>query len=415
MKKILVMLVAFAMAFSLFAVTASADDVKTLDIIWWTDGAETISMQSLIDEYEAAHPDIKINLIDIAFSDLNQKLAMAIAGGEAPALTRATETTISQFHESMVDFADYADAAALKAFYPDAVGYLMYSGDQIAAIPMEVTANGMIINKTAFDQAGVSYPTKADEIWTWDEFKEALKTVVANSDVEFGMAIDNPSHRWMTMLYEFGGSLTKDGQGNMSSEESQNAIKFTKSLFDEDLAVSSVWLSGEDPNNLFRSGKLAVHISGTWMLQNYSENIKDFEWAVTYMPIGTTRSSVPGGKSISVLKGTGLEKEAAEFALWVTDKEQNAKYCLDSLFVSPRTDNATLDYPICKDAFAIFADELANTVPAAGIDFGYPGYSGQMYSELTNLWQDVLVGNITPEDMGAEFDELTNEILAELS
>ena len=65
MKKILVMLMAFAMVFSLFTVAASADDVKVLDIIWWTDGAETVSMQSLIDEYEAQHPDIKINLIDI--------------------------------------------------------------------------------------------------------------------------------------------------------------------------------------------------------------------------------------------------------------------------------------------------------------------------------------------------------------
>lgn len=127
--------------------------------------------------------------------------------------------------------------------------------------------------------------------------------------VKYGMVIDNPSHRWATILYEFRGSLANENGGNLSSPESMNAINFTKGLFDDGLAVSSIWLSGEDANNLFRSGQVAVHISGTWMIQNYNENIKDFEWGVTYMPKGTTRSSVPGGKNITAFKGTGCERK----------------------------------------------------------------------------------------------------------
>lgn len=256
----------------------AAKEPVVLDMMWWTDGSETMVMQELIDEYEQLNPNVTINLQEIAFDDLTTKLQMAIAGGEAPALSRCTESTISQLHGAMIDFADYVDGEELRSQYLDSVDYLYMSGDQICAIPTEVTANGMVYNKTAFEQAGVEVPSGPDDIWTWDEFKEELKKVVDNSDVQYGMVIDNASHRWCTMLYEFGGSMATEAGGNLSSEESLNAIKFTKDLFDSGLAVSSIWLSGEDPNNLFRSGQVAVHISGTWMMQNYDENIKDFQW-----------------------------------------------------------------------------------------------------------------------------------------
>lgn len=388
-----------------------------LNMMWWTDGAETAAMQKLIDQYESEHPGITIEIQEIAFTDLTQKLQMAISGGEAPALSRSTESTVAALHDAMIDFADYTDGEALRAQYLDSVDYLYMSGDQICALPTEVTANGMIYNKTAFDQAGVEVPTSPDDIWTWDEFKEALKKVVDNSDVQYGMVIDNSTHRWWTMLYEFGGSLLaeKDGklQGNLSSPESLNAINFTKQLFDEGLAVSSVWLSGEDPNNLFRSGQVAVQIAGTWMIQPYADGIKDFEWGVTYMPIGTTRSSVPGGKGITVFKGTGVEQEAVDFALWVADQQQNEQYCKEAMFVSPRVDNANIEYEVRPEAFAIFADELANTVPAAGIDFGVVGYSTVVGTELNDLWPEVLTGALSPEEMAAECDEISNEYLEE--
>lgn len=395
------------------APAATDEKEVVMDMIWWTDGNETVVMQALIDEYHELHPNITINLQEIAFDDLQTKLQMAISGGEAPALSRGTESTVSRMHDAMVDFADYTDVEALKAQYLDSVDYLYKSGDTVVAVPTEVTANGLIYNKTAFEKAGVAVPTGPDDIWTWDEFREALQKVMADGGVKYGLVIDNPSHRWSTMLYEFGGSLSNAEGGNLSSAESLNAIRFTKQLFDDGIAVSSIWLSGEDPNNLFRSGQVAAHLSGTWMIQNYDENIKDFEWGVTYMPIGTTRSSVPGGKNITAFKGTGCEQEAVDFILWVTAQEQNEKYCKECLFVSPRKDNAEIEYPVRAEEFAIFADELANTVPEVGVDFSMPGYAAVGFTDLQNLWPEVLAGKLSPEDMAAEVDADTLEFMKE--
>ena len=42
--------------------------------------------------------------------------------------------------------------------------------DVVKALPSDVTATGLFINTDLFDEAGVTYPTSEEDIWTWDEF-----------------------------------------------------------------------------------------------------------------------------------------------------------------------------------------------------------------------------------------------------
>lgn len=391
---------------------ANSGETKELDFLWFADGNETEVMQSLIDEYEAENPEIKINLQEVPFEDMSNKIMMSVSGGEAPALARTTDGIVAQVSEACVDFRDYVeDSDELLSQFMDSIQYQYVVDGKICGLPTEVTANGMIYNKTAFEQAGVEVPSGPDDIWTWEEFTEALTTVVNNSDVKYGMVIDNPTHRWCTMLYEFGGSLITEDGGNLSSPESLACIEFTKKLHDDGLVPQSVWLGGEDPNNMFRSGQVACHLSGTWMMQNYNENIKDFEWGVTYMPIEKTRSSVPGGKNLTAYEGSGYEQEAVDFILWVTAKEQNEKYCVDSLFVSPRLDNANIEYPFGSEYFAIFSDELNHTVDAAAFDWSHADVIAEIGTTLTDDWSAVISGQMTPEEMAAEIDELSNGVM----
>src|SRR5690606_35374603 len=108
----------------------------------------------------------------------------------------------------------------------------------------------------------------------------------------------------------------------------------------------------ENPNNLFRSGTVAAHWSGNWMISNYKD-IENFEWGVTYMPKQVQRSSVPGGKYIMAFQGSGVEEEAVKFIQYVSSKEVNAKYTSESFFISSRLDNAELEYEFGSEMFAV--------------------------------------------------------------
>lgn len=383
--------------------------VKQLDFFWWSDGQEGVAMQALIDEYESAHPGIQINLIEVPFADISNKIMMSVAGGEAPAITRTTEGISNNLYEAFVDFGQYTDAEAIKKQFISSIESYYVKNGKVISIPADVTANGLIVNKTMFDKAGVKLPTGPDDIWTWDEFKEALVKVKEANNLEYALAIDNASHRWSTMLYEFGGSFANEKGGNFTSANSIRCIEYTKKLADEKIFNPTTWITFEDAGILFRSQLVAAQVCGTWCLEPYHTNIKEFEWCATYMPIDVKRSSTPGGKQFAVLQGSGVEKEAVDFVLWVTAKEQNERYCKQSLFVSPRLDCASIDYPYCASDFAVFANELAATGGEGAFDWGYPGLSSAFIRDLTYDFPKVLSGEMT---VNAFAEKINSEINA---
>ncbi|MGO4272308.1 ABC transporter substrate-binding protein, partial [Paenibacillus sp. TAF58] len=334
---------------------ASGKKNVSLDFVWFSDGGEGDVMKGIIKDYEQANPNVKINLIEVAFKDLQTKLKTMVSGGKPPALSRVTDT--GAFANQALDLTPFVGSADqfTQQFIDSLKPYYLINNKLIAA-PMDVTANGLIYNKTLFNKAGVKVPTSPDKVWTWDEYIAALKQVMEKGGAKYGMVWDFTPHRWSTLLYQYGGSMiSEDGtKATINSEAGIKATEMFKKLHTDGIMPTSVWLGGENPNNLFRSGTVAAHWAGNWMISNYKD-ITNFEWGVTYMPKGTQRSSVPGGKFVMAFKGSGVEKESADFIKYLTSKDVNSKYNKESLFMSPRKDSSKLDYAYGKDMFEIFA------------------------------------------------------------
>jgi alpha-1,4-digalacturonate transport system substrate-binding protein len=364
----------------------------TLDYVWFTDGVEGDVMKGIIQDYQTANPNVTINLIEVAYKDLDTKLKTMIAGGKPPALSRMTNP--GTYVNQALDLSPYVgDVKAFMGQFVSSVEPYYYIDNKIVSVPMDVTANGLIYNKTLFDKAGVTVPQLGDEVWTWDEFAAALKQVKEKGGAKHGMVWDFSPHRWSTMLYQFGGSIfSEDGTSvTINNENGIRAVEYFVKLHKEGLMPESVWLGGENPNNLFRTGTIAAHFSGNWMISNYKD-IDNFEWGVTYAPKEIQRSSVPGGKYVMAFKGSGVEDETAAFIQYLSSQEINAKYTSKSLFISPRIDNAKLDYEFGADMFAVFADELANTPAQAGLDWSKQTIIPLIQTDIRDSVVEVLTG-----------------------
>lgn len=387
------------------ATTAAKKETKKLDFVWFSDGVEGDVTKAIIKEYQDKNPNIQINLIEVPFKDLETKLKMMVAGGEPPALSRITN--VSAFKTLLVDLKKYAPDNFTSQFVDSVAANYQIDGKVLAA-PIDVTANGLIYNKTAFAKAGVSVPTSPDKIWTWDECIAAMKQVMEKGGVKYGMVMDKSTHRWSTLLYQLGGSMLNDDgtKVTLNSAEGVNAVELMKKLHTDKIIPESVWVGSENPNDLFRTGQVAMHFAGSWMMTNYRDNVKDFEWGVTYMPKGTIRSSVPGGKYIAAFQGSKVEKEAADFIQYFTSKEVNAKYASESLFLSPRKDNAELNYSFGKDYFKIFSDELNNSTPKAAKDWAHPTLTANISNDLRDGIVEVLAGKSTAKAM---LDKITEK------
>ncbi|WP_308721946.1 ABC transporter substrate-binding protein [Paenibacillus polysaccharolyticus] len=384
---------------------------KSLDFLWFSDGKEGEVIKEVIKEYEQSNTNVKINLIEVGFKDIQTKLKTMLSGGKPPALSRVTDT--GSFANQAVDLTPYVqNAEQFQDQFIDSLKPYYVMDNKLVAAPMDVTANGLIYNKTLFVKAGVKVPTSPDEVWTWDEYIAALKQVMDKGGARYGMVWDVTPHRWSTLLYQNGGSiLTEDGSAAaINSEAGIRSMEMFKQLHQEGIMPESVWLGGENPNNLFRSGTVAAHWAGNWMISNYKD-ITDFEWGVTYMPKGTQRSSVPGGKFLMAFKGSGQEEEAAKFIEYLTSKEVNSKYNQESLFMSPRKDSSTLNYEFGKEMFEVFSDELKNSSPLAANDWSRQTLISKISTDLKNHIMDVLSDKATPQDALDQMAKKINEAI----
>ncbi len=391
---------------------ASSGAVKTLQVVWFSDGKENESFMELADEYMKLHPDIKIELVETPYADLDSKLKNMVNGGQAPALARMTN--LGSFQNQLVDLGEYIDKDKFIANFGSGLKFVY--DDKVIAAPMDVTANGVIYNKTAFDKAGVKVPQSEDEIWTWEEFEADLQKVMENSDCKYGLVYDNTTQRFSTLLYEAGASFLNSDltASNINTPEAARAVNYFKELHDKGIIPTSVWLGSETPQDMFRSGQVAAHIGGSWQIANYKNSITDFEWGVTYLPKDKQRSTVPGGKWLAAFKGSGVEKEAAEFIEWISQPEQNAKYCEENYYLSQVKGNESLNYDYGSDFFKTFSQELAATGTQPGAEWGFQAFTGAVGTDFKDGLADVLAGNTKTEDFLKSMDSEFTDTLADL-
>ena len=74
------------------AMMASAAMAETeLRMMWYNDGNEGEVMQSLLDRFEAANPDISVKLDVVPYKSIMEGLPIQLAAGAGPDLARVTD------------------------------------------------------------------------------------------------------------------------------------------------------------------------------------------------------------------------------------------------------------------------------------------------------------------------------------
>lgn len=394
--------------------TGNTGGEKVLQVLWFSDGKEGETFRRLADQYEKENPGIKIEMVEVPFNDMNDKVKNMLAAKKPPALMRTT--VMAQYADQLVDLRKYAKAGDAFADQFNTGGLKFIFKDKMIGAPMDITANGLVYNKTAFEKAGVKVPQSPDEIWTWEEWEAAMQTVMEKGGVKYGLVYDKTPFRFSTLIYQAGGSMLNDDltKSNFTSPGVLRAVKFFKELHEKEIVPESVWLGSENPNNLFRTGQVAMHLGGSWLISNYRTEITDFEWGVTYMPKDAKRSTVPGGKYLAAFEGTGVEKEAAEFIEWLSKPEINAEYCKENYFLSQVKGNEKLDYDYGADFYEIFNNELAATSPVPAAEWGYQEFTSQISNMMRDSLAEVLSGALTPEEYVAQMDAKATEALKDL-
>lgn len=242
----------------------SAAEPVELSVLWFNDANESEVFQEAMSDYLEANPNVTLNVQVVPFQDYENKLKLMIAGGDPPDIARVTNNHIAMLYQSMLPLEGNMEGIEeLKSsFYDSSLSLATFDGNTVA-LPTEATANGMLVNKTYFENVGIDID-ELSKTWTWEEYVDAMEQAVEGNDqAKFGIAYDFSPHRWSTLLYAAGGRFLNEDETamNFNTPEAVDALRFFKRLHDEGLAPRSVWMGSEKPQELFMSGLAVTHIN----------------------------------------------------------------------------------------------------------------------------------------------------------
>lgn len=242
-------------------VLSSRNNSSSNAITWWGLWEDSSAVAPLISEYEASHPNVKIEYVKQSPQDYRERLTNALAKGTGPDIFRFHNTWVPMFKgdldtlpSSVINPADFA-----KNFYPIASSDLT-SGTGIVGVPLEYDALTLYINEDIFNKAGKTPPT------TWDELRGLATELTVKDDqgniTQAGVAMgrtENVDH-WPEILALL---MIQNGvdMSNPIGPQAEGALEYftvfsTKDgVWDATLPLST---------QAFSAGKLAMYIGPSW-------------------------------------------------------------------------------------------------------------------------------------------------------
>ena len=290
-----------------------------LTLFTWTRPGELKINQDLCAQFEAAHPNLRVEIINEPGDRAMDKLQAMVAAGNAPDVMSihgalfmplAARGALLDLEPMMRADPDFD----LDDFYPQLVDLCRYQG-VLCSLPRYTSVYVLFYNKDLFDAAGLAYP---DAEWTWDDYlRAARKLTVESPDPErrrFGCVIDFWGARIYPWVWAGGGEIL-DPAGKrclLDSPESQEALQFLVDLRHK-WGVCPPTTMAERRQNIamFVNGQVAMFQTGAWDIQAMKE-AAGLRWEVAPLPMKRQHATLLGMENYAIARTTAHPKEAWE-------------------------------------------------------------------------------------------------------
>ena len=410
MKKFFAIVIALGMVFSFCAVAASADDPITLDVIICQYGPNTqdwflgtgMDGSNFVEKFEAANPDIKLNLEVVSWNDVYTVVDTRIASGQAPDILNI-DVFASYASEGLLEpVSQWCPEDLYNDFFPSFIEQSVMD-DTVWAVPDLASARALYYNVDIFEEVGIEVPT------TWAELEDACQAIIDYYDGEiypWGIDMTTDEGQAAFAYYTWangGGFVDENNEWAVDSEENVEAIEFALSLIENGYTnPNPATQTRYDLQDMFAAGKLAMCIAPNSMPTYCADKDSTVNMATAAIPAneGKTSSSVGVMDRIMAFKDESAADQAArdeaigKFAEFFYDPENYVGWVSMEGFL-PAVNSAVGALVESDPSFEAWLDVLS---------------SCQFYPTAKTEWDQVKQGVIAAEQSALTGSSIADEL-----
>lgn len=279
------------------ALMTSAANAVEIEYWQYFFDARVKAMEQLIENFEAANPDITVRMTHFPYADYRTKVAAAIPAGEGPDVVQLFYGWLNDYIQADLIQplpADNFPADMIETEFFPMVGAMKRDGEYYA-LPTAVRSLALFYNTRLFEAAGIDHPpANLDELV---EMAGALTQRdgagnITSVGITTGMTAQD-HHWWREVLVrQFGGAPYSDDNATVTynSDAGRAAAAFYAGLESEHGVTQAGFM--DEPQAAFKAGRAAMHIDGSFRIGSLHKQ-RGLEWAVAELPAGPdgTRSN----------------------------------------------------------------------------------------------------------------------------
>lgn len=403
--------------------TEASKEPVTLRFSWWGSDSRHQALLAVIEAYEKKNPNVSVEAEYQGYDGYYEKIMTTLSSNTAPDIIQLSKEWLPDIQGAKHYLADLStlpvDLSTLKDNLLEISG--TYRGEP-NIFPCTVGGSTIVYVNTDFaEQYGVDLTKK----YTWDEIKELGKSIhEKDSDVYLMTADADMLNRLYVQPYlaQITGKPLIDEETytmNFTEADAAAAFRNIEELYStntiEPFGEAAAFAGQADQNMKWINGKVGMIVDYTGSAPKYIASI-DSPLEVIPLPVienAKTSGSIYGGdRGYAINDNSTNKEEAAKFLDFLMNDPESIKICKTDVGYCPTKQSDDI----------LIAEGVISEVQKKAVEVSAENsYTNNMISGNTelevvrkDLIQEVIYGDITPEEAAKELVEQYQEILDEL-
>lgn len=313
MKKLLALALTLCMLLSLCSFAAAEAD-KKLTIWTWDPTFNIAAMKVAKEMYQAAHPEVEIDIQEVLSEDIETKVITAASAGDLstlPDILLVQDNSFQKFATNYPEvYADLTDLYDYTDFAPAKVAYSTLNGRHFG-IPFDAGTAIATYRTDYLAEAGYTIADLTDI--DWDRFLEIGRDVKAKTGRPMLSGQAGALDTVLMMLQSCGSSMfTEEGSVNLkNNEDLKEVLGYYSTMVKEGIFIEvNTW---DEYIGTLSNASVVGTVNGCWILGTIlSLDSQKGLWDLTNMPKlvkaeNATNYSNNGGSSWAVINGKDVE------------------------------------------------------------------------------------------------------------